>query len=103
MFTGKNKFNFSEVSIFGKRQGKKHNHRRNREASAHQMNSKRKINLRFLTSKLFVQKLVSILLIMSILAQVTPAMQTSFLTTARELQMDLAFSLSSSSMLAFLS
>jgi RHS repeat-associated protein len=103
MFTGKNKSNFSEVGIFGKRQAKKHIHRRKRTTSAGQTDSKRKLNLRFLTSRLFVQKLVSLLLMISILAQVTPAMHLSLLTTASELQTDLTFSLNSSPMLAFLS
>jgi RHS repeat-associated protein len=102
MFTGKNNFNFSKVDIFGEKRAKKHIHRRKQKASAGQPDAKRKINLRFLTSRLFAQKLVSILLIVSILTQVTPAMDTSFLTTARELQTDLAFSFSSSPTLAFL-
>ncbi|HEX8735901.1 MAG TPA: hypothetical protein VF721_11285, partial [Pyrinomonadaceae bacterium] len=102
MLTGKNEFNFSKVSIFGKKRVRKNNRRRKPAISAAAPNGKRKI-ISFLTSKSFVQKSVSLLLILAMLAQTTPAMQMNFLTTAAELKNDLVFSLNASPMLAFMS
>lgn len=103
MLTGKNKPSFSKVSIFGKGEGKKNNGGRKHTSSAKHSDARRKINLRFLTSKLFVQKFVSIFLILTLLAQAVPAMHVNFLTTVGELKTDLYFSLNSSPLMAFLS
>jgi RHS repeat-associated protein len=103
MLTGKNEFNFSKVSIFGKKRTRKNNNRRQRAISAHadEPNRRRKI-IRFLTSRLFAQRALSLLIILSLLAQTTPAMHISYLTIASELKNDLVYSLGSSPFLAFI-
>ena len=50
-----------------------------------------------------VRKVVTVLLILSLLAQTTPAVNVGFMTKANELKTDLLFSLGSSPLLAFLS
>lgn len=99
MLTGKNEFNFSKVSIFGKKRTRKNNNRREQAVSA-AAPKKRKIT-RFLTSKLFTRKTICALLILTILAQTTPAMHLSFLTTAAELKNDIVFFSLSNPFLAF--
>ncbi|MDQ3797916.1 MAG: hypothetical protein M3384_00550, partial [Acidobacteriota bacterium] len=97
MLTGdKNNFSFSNVNIFGKK-GRKKN-RRKQSISDNQSGKGRRFQLK----KSLVKKLISGLLIATLLVQTTPAMHVSPLTTATELKNDFTFALASSGWLSFL-
>jgi RHS repeat-associated protein len=96
MLTGKDSFSFSNVNIFGK-QGRKKN-RRKQSVSDNQSAKPR----RFQVKKSLLRKMICSLLIVTLLAQTTPAMHINLLTNARELKNDFAFAFGSSALLAFL-
>jgi RHS repeat-associated protein len=97
MLTGdKDNSGFSDVNIYGERDRKKN--RREQSISNHQSGKRRRLQLK----QSLIKKAVCSLLIATLLAQTTPAMHLSPLTTATELRNDFTFALASSGWLSFL-